>query len=508
MDDDLRVPTSGGTAQPTPFDWSGLVRGDDGLLWFAGAPKTFTDQLRAVVSSVPSEVAVIDGDGSSLTYADLWERASATAAGFSARGRMRGARIAIDLPDSKEWVVAFVATLLAGGVAVPLDQRASQRKKEATASDAGALFVVDETPESRPGAPAVVDADAGDPALMLYTSGTSGEPKGVMISQRNLAALGPMVSRVLRLPGGRPPRTLIPIPLAHAAGCNALLLPTLAIGGTAIVASSPKAEVVVETALRFEPTYMMAVPAIYQLMVMRCLDDLKRVTSLQRITYGAAAMPPQLAGELQDALPGAELGNAFGMTEISGISLFMPSSLPQASLGAVGFPSPGVEIEIRDADANGRGELFLRGPNMARGYWQREVETEQVFGSGWVSSGDIASVDNDGCVFIHDRAKDVINRGGEKIYSLEVENAIASHPCVAEVAVVPVADLVMGEKVGAVVVLEAGASCDASHLTKAVAQALPGYAVPEHVVFHTGPLPRGTTGKVLKSELRDELGLR
>jgi acyl-CoA synthetase (AMP-forming)/AMP-acid ligase II len=247
------------------------------------------------------------------------------------------------------------------------------------------------------------------------------------------------------------------------------------------------------------------VPAVYKLLVQREPDRFAALDTLRWLIYGAAPISKTLIDELRGLLPDVRLANAFGMTEISNIALFLPDEYAVSHHDSVGFPVPGVEAALQDVDASGQGLLQLRGPNMAAGYWGKPALTEETFGSGWIRSGDIATIDDRGLVYLKDRAKDVINRGGEKIYSLEVENALLGHPGVDEAAVIPVTDDVMGEKVGAVVVVT-DATVLGEVLLAHLRERLPSFAVPEQLVLRTQPLPRGSTGKILKGELRKELG--
>jgi long-chain acyl-CoA synthetase len=491
-----------------PYDRSGLVRCAAGTLWYTGLRETYTEVLRDTVALRDRALAIVDWNGESLTYAELWDRATRVAGGLRTAGVKRGDRVAIDLPNSLEWVLAFLGAVLAGAVGVPIDPRTHARAREAILKDADPRVVVDTSAVLPAGMP-FFDGNAvgGDLAQMLYTSGTTGEPKGVMISQRSLASFGEIARRIfdVDVDGDEPLRNLIVIPLCHAAGCNAQLLPTLALGGTVLLARSPSTPDIVDTAMRFQPDTLLAVPTIYKLLLERERHALRRMTSLRRLVYGAAPTAPGLIEDLHETLPAAKLSNAYGMTEISSFAMLLPPELALSHHDSIGFPVPGVEAEIRDQNAQGLGELYLRGPNMALGYWRKPDLTEETFGTGWVRSGDIAVSRQDGLIWIRDRVKDIINRGGEKVYTLEVENALVSHPDVDEAAVVAVPDDVMGEKVGAVVVVRDGSTVTVEQLTRHVAAHVPKYAVPERIVLQHSPLPRGGSGKILKTQLRRDL---
>lgn len=488
-----------------PFDRSGLARGRDGVQEFTGTPETYVEVLHDVVRAHGTGTAVVDASGQSLTYAQLWDESLRVAGGLSESGLRSGDRVAVDLPNSLKFVTAFVGTLLAGGVAVPVDQRATASDRQRIVVDADVKAIIDEATPAPRGRPFLRDPEPNAPAQLLYTSGTTGQPKGVLADQRNLACYGEITRRVLSI--AEPPepfRHLVVIPLCHAAGCNCQLLPTLALGGTVILARSTSPADVVDAARRHQADTLLAVPAIYKLLLDREGDALRGLTTLRRAIYGAAPASRSLIEALHQALPGVALGNAYGMTEISNMATFVPDDHSLTHLDSIGVAVPGVDVEVRNCDSAGRGELYMRGPNMARGYWRKPEETEETFGSGWVSSGDIATIDDQGFVYLCDRAKDVINRGGEKIFPAVVEESLRSHPAVDEAVVLPIPDEVMGQKVGAVVVLRAGADVGVSELLAHAAASLPRHAVPERLVVRL-TVPRGISGKIKREQLRREI---
>lgn len=492
-----------------PFDRSGIGRDSRGIQYFEGVPRTLTEVLTLSVERYADQVAVIDDTKASLTYAELWDKSCAIAGGLQGAGLVPGDRVCVDLPNSWEFVVTFLGTVLAGGVAVPIDQRVSASQRQAMIRDADARVLVYD-PTSLPNARSSVRQSAPDDlAQLLYTSGTTGEPKGVMATQQNLAILGEITRKVLlsgRRSADSPLRNLVVIPLCHAAGCNGQLLPTLALGGTLVIARSSRPDDFLGAVLRHSVDTVLAVPAIYSLLVQRTPARLAQLTSLRRLVYGAAPVTRSLVEDLRRILPWVHLGNAYGMTEISNLSLFLPNDLVLSHHDSVGFAVPTNEARIDHPNDAECGELYLRGPNMAKGYWHRPDRTAETFGTGWVRTGDIAEIDAQGLVYIRDRVKDVINRGGEKVFSLEVEQAILSHPGVDEAAVLAVPDDVMGEKVGAIVVQLPGLAVSDAEMRDYLASRLPKQFVPEHFLIREAPLPRGPSGKILKEKLRQELG--
>jgi long-chain acyl-CoA synthetase len=466
---------------------------------------TLLDQVAAVVHGAGDRLAVVD-ESRRVNYRELWESAAHLAAYLRKAGCADGDRVCVDLPNGVGWVEAVLGVLLAGCVAVPLDQRATTQYRDFVRTNSGAQMTLDAAgpaepgSESEPGGRYRHHPELDEVALLLYTSGTTGIPKGVMLSHANLASYQRITAAYLgRRPGGEPFRNLIAIPLSHSAGCNTQLLPTLALGGTAVIAPGSGPGSVLPMLVAWRPDLMFAVPVVYRRLLDATVADRSPLRSLRDVHFGAASAPQTLVRDLRSALPGARLGNAFGMTELSNVGLFLPDEFLESSAGSIGFPVPGVECEIRDADESGRGELYLRGPNMSVGYWERAELTDAVFGTGWVRSGDVAEVGADGAVYLFDRADDVINRGGEKIYSTSIEEALLELPGVTEAAVVGRPDPEMGSRVAALIV--GHESYDTARLRTALAGRLPPHAVPEDVISQTEHLPRGSSGKVLKREV-------
>jgi acyl-CoA synthetase (AMP-forming)/AMP-acid ligase II len=205
-----------------------------------------------------------------------------------------------------------------------------------------------------------------------------------------------------------------------------------------------------------------------------------------------------------EAFPGARVGNGFGLTETSSITSFLPHEEALEHADSVGFAMPVVDLALHEPDAEtGVGELLVRGQNVVHGYWRKPEATAETFIDGWLHTGDLARIDDEGLLYIVDRAKDMINRGGENVYSIEVEAALAGAPGVSEVAVVAVPDEMMGEKVGAVLV-PAGDEFDVDAVIAHVRERIADFKVPQYVARRDDPLPRNPGGKVLKKQLREE----
>jgi len=257
-------------------------------------------------------------------------------------------------------------------------------------------------------------------------------------------------------------------------------------------------------------------------MVMQVLDSPNFATfdtsSVRSVSYGGAPAPPDLVRRIRAAWPIGQPSNGYGLTETSSVTSMNAGPDYVAKPTSVGPPVPVTDVAIVPEDFSGeepddtiprgpdvRGELWIKGPQVVRGYWNRPEETAQTFTRGWLHTGDVAQLDEDNFIYIVDRAKDMIIRGGENVYSVQVEAALFEHPAVADCAVIGIPDEVLGEEVGAVIVLRPGHKVAADELSRHVKSRLAGFMVPTHVWFRDQPLPRNPQGKILKRELRDEL---
>jgi acyl-CoA synthetase (AMP-forming)/AMP-acid ligase II len=217
-----------------------------------------------------------------------------------------------------------------------------------------------------------------------------------------------------------------------------------------------------------------------------------------------ALAAPDVIARIRGSFPNALLGNGFGLTETSSVSTYLPDEWCERRPETVGFAAPVVELDLADEDpATGVGELLIRGQNVVSGYWKKPEQTADTFVDEWLHTGDLARIDDDGFVQIVDRMKDMVNRGGENVYCVEVENALVQHPDVFEAAVLGVPDPMMGEKVGAVIVPRPGHEIDAAELRSFVSDLLADFKVPQYVAVRDDPLPRNPGGKVLKPDLRE-----
>ncbi len=492
----------------SPFDTSGIEVGADGIRRYTAVGGTVVDMLRRTVERYPERPAVLELGGPSATFAELWDRALRVAGGLRDAGVRPGDRVAIRLGNGLDWALAFWGGHLAGAVVVPMNTRLAEPEVEYILADCGAAHVVlpgVPLPDGEPGE--VPERQHGDVAALFYTSGTTGRPKGAMLTHENFLSTVESVVRCRSLSRGPEHVGLISVPLFHVTGCCSQFMTQMGLGGLSVVMPQFAPAAFLAAIQEHRVTLVTAVPTIFELALRHPDFATTDVSSIRTLSYGGSPIAPELVHRLLDAFPHARVGNGFGLSETSAIATFLPHEYAVEHAESVGFPTPVNEVRLDAPDpVSGVGELLVRGPNVVAGYWGDPVRTAETFVDGWLHTGDIAAI-TDGMVRIVDRAKDMINRGGENVYSVEVENALAAHPDVLEVAVVGVADPVMGEKVGAVVLPRPGAPEDfVPSLIAFARERLADYKVPQYVRVLGDALPRNAGGKVLKTTLRGSEG--
>ena len=460
----------------------------------------------------PRAEAIADlGTGRRLSYAGLWDGASRVAGGMLAAGVRPGDRVAIRLPNGADWCLAFLGATLAGAIPVPVNTRLTPAEVEFIVRDSGASAVLDgRLPDGPPAAPADPDSEA--PAAIFYTSGTTGRPKGAVLSHRALLSAAEQCRLVLGLGPAEPVRTLVVAPLFHILACGMQWIPALACGGTAVIAPGFEAGAWLRAIRDERIDVLNGVPAMYWQALRHPDFSGLDVSGVRLLSYGAAPTPPAQVRRLLEAFPAARMAPGYGLTEAPSVTcLAHEDAVDHAD--SVGTAVPGTELALLGPEAAvGTGQLLVRGPQVMSGYWQppeataAAVKGEGEAGGGWLHTGDLVSVDPAGRVRILDRRTDLINRGGENVYSIEVERVLSRHQGVAEVAVVGVPDPMMGSKVGAVVVPRAGETVEPLDLVRIAREELADFKVPQYVLVRTEALPRNPGGKVDKAALRAALG--
>ena len=374
-----------------------------------------------------------------------------------------------------------------------------------------------------------VTLEPEDDATIFYTSGTTGKPKGALGSQRNIcgnllslgfsAARGAARSASSSTPIGEtataPAQSayLLSVPFFHATGCHSILVANTAAGGKLVLMRKWDPERALELIERERITIFGGVPSMAW-QVLDSPDFQKRDTSsVTSIGYGGAPAPPELVRRIEEMFPGRTPSNGYGLTETSSVTTMNSGDDYLTHPDSVGTPVPICDLKTVDPageelPAGEVGELWIRGPNVVKGYWHKPAETAQTFSDGWLHTGDVARIDDEGFVYIVDRAKDMVIRGGENVYCVEVEAALFEHPAVSDAAVIGIPHQVLGEEVGAVVTLKPGAEVTEEELRKHVGSRLAAFKVPVRIWFRSEPLPRNPAGKILKQELRNELVTR
>lgn len=508
--------------------------GDRTVRCFSERPRSVYALLAEAAARRPDGEALVCG-GERLSWRELEARCAALAGGLAQRGIGKGERVALLLGNRIEFVVALFALARLGAVAVPIGTRSKAPELAYLLAHSGASLLLheDELSGELPPAPAricmgaaagsepfaalaalagaapapVAAVDEEDLAVLIYTSGTTGKPKGAMVTQLNLVHAAMVYETCMGLGGAD--RSLCAVPLSHITGLAALLATVARCAGTLVLMPAFKAADFLELAGRERISHSLLVPAMYNLLLLHPDFTPARLPAWRIGGFGGAPMPAATLRRLADVLPALRLINAYGASETVAALVMSPSAAPAEPQGTVGQLVPGAELLVmdeqgRECGPGESGELWLSGPTVVRGYWNNPLATAESFQGGFWRSGDIGSIDAEGRVGVHDRRKDMLNRGGYKIYSVEVENVLAEHPAVVESAVVARPCPVLGERVHAFVVLRDPA-VDAAVLKAHCSARLSDYKVPETYSLCSEPLPRNANGKLLKRELRERI---
>jgi long-chain acyl-CoA synthetase len=469
-------------------------------------------------------------------------------------GVRRGDRVAIGMRNYPEWVVAYAAITSVGAVSVSLnawwtedelawaledcgatvliaDRERVERTRDATrklgirvlgvrlGDGDGDLGDVDRWEETLPlGAPLpAVEVTPDDDATILYTSGTTGRPKGAVSTHRAVtqAILGYSCrAAVDRLRRGTPatpttvPSFILIVPLFHVTGSIPVMLGCFASGLKLVIMYKWDPERALELVERERVTNFVGVPTQSWDMLQSPRFAEFDTSSLVAVGGGGAPAPPELVRRVATSFAQAKPNIGYGMTETNA---YGPQNGGEDYLThptSSGRATPIMQVEVRDDDGvavptGERGEIWFKGPNLIRGYWNRPDATAETIVDGWLRTGDIGRLDDEGFIYVEDRAKDMVLRAGENVYCAEVEAAIYEHPAVHEAAVFGVPHERLGEEVAAVVVPRAGATITADDLRAHVGARLAPFKVPSRVAVWSAPLPRNPAGKVLKRDLRD-----
>ncbi|MFG1349934.1 AMP-binding protein [Xanthobacter autotrophicus] len=477
--------------------------------------------VASIFADMPGDRPCLLFEGGISSYADVRARAAGVRARLQAEGVGRGDFVALVLPNGPDFVAGYLGVLSLGAVAVCINPMLAAAETAFILADSGCRLALAEgevagwlslgglrvldvatatAPGASPGIWAVEDVPDRHPAVVVYSSGTSGRPKGVMLSHGNVTFTARSKVRYMGVTGAD--RLLLFLPLHHCFGQNAILWPAL-FAGACVVLQRRFDRAAVLQALRTEGvTMVFGVPTTFLALEGRITPaDGPRV----RYWFSAAAPLPLEVEERWHRHMGLPIHQGYGQSECSPFATY--NHLHDLRRGKVGTAIDGVDLRIVDP-ADGRdlppgeaGEIVLRGPNVMLGYLNRPDDTAKAVRQGWLHTGDIGRLDAEGYLSVEDRLTDLIIVGGRNVYPAEVENALYAHLAVAEVAVYGVADPFLGEEVWANVVLKAGASAAAQELAAICRRTLAAYKVPTAFTF-VDALPRNPTGKILKRELR------
>ena len=528
------------------------INGAPVRVWKNG-PQTLPDLVRAAVSHGDREFLVLGDER--VSFRAFCNAAALLAQTLRARGVTKGDRVAIAMRNLPEFPVAFFAAAAVGAIIVPLNAWWTADELAYALDDSGARSLIcdaerwavlsgaslsldvlvcsadapvdAERLEDVIGAPndwaaladqslPDVDIAADDPATLFYTSGTTGRPKGALGTHRSsmsnvLATAYAGAFAALRrgepVPEPRPCASLLPIPLFHVTACNARMLSSLHVGHTMVLMNKWDPLEALQIIEREKIAYTGGVPAIAWSLLEHPQRGEFDLSSLEGVAYGGAPAAPELVRRLHEDL-GCEPGTGWGMTETSGTVTRHDGEDYLNRPGSCGPPVAVAELKIMSLDGANEletgevGELWARGPMVVTGYWNKPDATADTFIDGWVRTGDVARLDEDGFCYIVDRSKDVIIRGGENIYPVEVENRLYEHPAVVDAAVAAIPHQILGEEPAALITLSYGASVDEPTLQAFVRERLAGFKTPVLIQVHDAPLPRNASGKILKAEVR------
>jgi fatty-acyl-CoA synthase len=507
-----------------------------------GCNQNWLDQIDRHAHLTPDRAALVF-EGVTTTWANLRKRVSALAGALADRGVGRGDRVAVLMSNRPEFLEAVLAANALGAIAVPVNFRLSPDEVRFILRDSGSVVLAADADlatlaaEVRDAltAPAILlvsgvengdfDALAAglgrerglelgelDPALIMYTSGTTGRPKGAVLTHLNLAVQTQTLIRCWRL-YREDEVNLCSTPMFHV-GAVGSIAPMIATGATTVIMPSGRfdPEIMLETLERERVTHVFMVPAQWQAVV-----DVpgagRRAAYLRVISWGAAPATVTLLERMVETFPGAANVSTFGQTEMSPTTTVLDGEDAIRKIGSVGRPVPAVNIRIVDDEMNDVpcgevGEIVYRGPGVMQGYWNLPEATAEAFAGGWFHSGDLVRQDEDGYLYVVDRKKDMIISGGENIYCAEVENVLAAHPAIADVAVVAAPHEKWGETPAAVVVpRDSGAPPSLDDITEWCQARLAPYKKPTQLHL-LDALPRNASGKVLKPVLRQQVAER
>ena len=554
------------TAPGSPLEMDEIeIRGVRTRVW-KNLPPTLRELLQlGRTAHATKEFLVYENDRA--TFESFYRAAVAVADELERQGVKKGDRVALIMRNLPEWPAIFYGAEILGCIVTPLNAWWTGPELEYGLVDSGAKIAFvdaerlerisehlvncpdlkcvyvsrypDELPNpivtrledvlgnvndwmKLPDAP-LPDVPLGpeDDATILYTSGTTGRPKGALGTHRNMLsnimASASAAARNFLRRGEKPPTPnpdepqrsiLLSVPFFHATGCFAILNPTVAAGGKIVLMRKWDAEQAMQLIEREKINAAGGVPTIAWQLIEHPARAKYDLSSLESVSYGGAPSAPELVKKIVETFPKSLPGNGWGMTETSATCTTHSAEDYENRPSSCGPAVAVCDLKIMNPEGTHElplgevGELWASGPNIVKGYWNKPEATAATFVDGWVRTGDLARLDEEGFCFIIDRAKDMLIRGGENIYCIEVENVLYEHPAVMDAALVAVPHHTLGEEPGAVVHLKPGMHTTEEELRQFVAGKLAAFKVPVKVMFWPETLPRNANGKILKTELK------
>jgi acyl-CoA synthetase (AMP-forming)/AMP-acid ligase II len=555
---ELEAAIAGVTGPEGPFPLHDVTIDGTTRRVFGGLPDNLRD-LYAFSATYGDKDCLVYGD-KRLTFSDVLGQVSALSHALTHRyGIRKGDRVAIAMRNTPEWCISFMAITALGAVAVPMNSWWQGEELAFGLEDSAVSLAILDGPRHAGLAGwletkklPVIGLDTGgaelpasldrldtllnptgehawpdieinpeDPALILYTSGSTGHPRGVISTQRNvISAIGTWLVVVTSMAviegtiGQEPevqPAILLTIPLFHVTGLNALFLLSLIVGRKVVVMHKWDIDAALELIQSERITHFNGVPTMsMELLNHPRLDDYD-LSSLVDISSGGAARPADQVARIVEQFPGAAASVGYGLTETNAVGAVAGQEDYHDRPRTVGKPTlPLVEVKIVDEEdtvlSTGEiGEIWIRSPAVASGYLNMPEATAAAFRDGWFCSGDLGYLDEEGFLYIVDRLKDIIIRGGENISCLEVEEALYAHPEILEAAVFALPDERLGEIVGTAIMTRAGNEIDVGQIRTFLTGRLAAFKMPQHVWCFDGQLPRIASGKIAKKQLRSEM---
>ncbi|QUG40724.1 long-chain-fatty-acid--CoA ligase [Psychrobacillus sp. INOP01] len=494
-----------------------------------------SERLAYLAKEQPTKI-ITSFKGRETSYEELFEQAKRLAGYYQSKGYKQEDIIAVYLINSDYFLTCYYACQLGGFTILPINTKltAAEVNYIFTHSEAKTLIydarlqsILDDIPETMNSFKDIlyvgeedtlqtvlndeslcfkeVKVDENITTVIFYTSGTTGKSKGVMLSAANVRATAKLYGEALEL--NSDDRMQIVAPLFHCAASHVFSIPVIYAGGTVVIEEGFSPEQTMQTLEQEKITVFFGVPAMYSILLNSSKMETLDLSNLRLFTYGASPMPFELIRKIKAMFPEVKVQNIYGQTENSPAATTLKDHYALDKVGSVGEPVPGTQVQVVDEQGKpllpGQvGEIVIKGPQLMKGYLKNDEATKQAIRNGWLYSGDLGRMDEDGLLYIVDRKKDMINRGGENVFPVEVEEVLYEIPQVLEAAVIGIPHEIYGEVPKAYLVLKEGKELKEEDVMTICSKKLAKYKLPVEVEF-IDSLPRNASGKVLKTILRN-----